>query len=163
MNEGPAPAPTPNPLHARQALEAALKADPDYAWAWHCNLAMPIMDDLKVSREHANWAAARLMRHCFDIDITRHANWDLGNVPPPQNPKAERREEIAVDIAARKEAEIIRERIEESLKNELHSTPEADTPESLGRRLVYLEGEIGEIRDRINRVLREAGKAWLCI
>lgn len=64
---------TPAP-HAMHALTGALSADPDYAWAWHCNLAMPIMDCLKVSHE-ANEAGAALMQHLFRIDIRQHPYW----------------------------------------------------------------------------------------
>jgi hypothetical protein len=53
-------------------LQAAIKADPEYAWGWHCNLAMPIMDASGISHEKANKAAAHLMQHLFDYDITTH-------------------------------------------------------------------------------------------
>ena len=61
--------------HAMQQLTAALQADPDYAWSWHCNLAMPIMDATNVSPALANVAGARLMRHLFDIDMTKHPHY----------------------------------------------------------------------------------------
>lgn len=65
----------PAPITIAQAfarLKAAIADDPDYAWAWHCNLAMPIKDELDVSHEQANQAAARLMRHTFDFDSAEH-------------------------------------------------------------------------------------------
>jgi hypothetical protein len=61
--------------HAMQQLTAALQADPDYAWSWHCNLAMPVMDATGVTHRTANEAGARLMRHLFDIDITKHPHY----------------------------------------------------------------------------------------
>ena len=63
--------------HAMQQLTAALKADPDYAWSWHCNLAMPVMDATGVTHRAANEAGARLMRHLFDIDITKHPHYSV--------------------------------------------------------------------------------------
>jgi hypothetical protein len=71
--------PPDDPVSARHLLAKALQSDPDYAWAWHCNLAMPIMDNARVSPEVANRTAAVLMRHFFDIDITNHPHWSYGN------------------------------------------------------------------------------------
>lgn len=55
-------------------LEAAMQ-DPDYAWGWHCNLAMPIMDATGITHEQANMAAAHLMQHLWKCDITTHPNY----------------------------------------------------------------------------------------
>lgn len=66
---------TERPVSAMQSLTAALQADSEYAWSWHCNLAMPIMDSLKCSHTQANQAAATLMQHLFHIDIRRNRNW----------------------------------------------------------------------------------------
>ena len=55
----------PNPY---VVFSDALKADPERAWSWHCNIAMPIMDYLKVSPADANLAAVKLMKHLFDVD-----------------------------------------------------------------------------------------------
>lgn len=46
---------------AFDTLKTAMKEDPGYAWSWHCNLAMPIMDAIGVSHADANKAAALLM------------------------------------------------------------------------------------------------------
>lgn len=59
----------------------ALVADPEYAWSWHCNLAMPIMDSTKVSHRDANIAAARLMQHIFGIDTAKHAHFEVAAEP----------------------------------------------------------------------------------
>jgi hypothetical protein len=76
------PAPT-----AFRSLQAALRADPDYAWAWHCNVAMPVMDATGVSHEMANATAAKLMRHLFDIDTTTHPHYRAMFESTPQGVK----------------------------------------------------------------------------
>lgn len=78
--DAPQPEPAPNAL---RQLTAALQADPDYAWSWHCNLAMPVMDATGVTHRVANEAGARLMRHLFDIDITNHPHWNVCADPAP--------------------------------------------------------------------------------
>lgn len=50
------------------AFAAALHADPEYAWSWHCNIAMPIMDELGCSHADANKCAVKLMKHLFSVD-----------------------------------------------------------------------------------------------
>ena len=55
---------------AFETLKAEMAADPEYAWSWHCNLAMPIMDAAGISHEKANVAAAYLMSHLFCYDVT---------------------------------------------------------------------------------------------
>lgn len=55
-------------------MEAAMQ-DPDYAWGWHCNLAVPIMDATGITHEQANMAAAHLMQHLWKCDITTHPNY----------------------------------------------------------------------------------------
>ena len=61
--------------HPFAALADIIRADPDYAWAWHCNLAMPILDVTGVSHEKANEAAAYIMATLFECDITTHPNY----------------------------------------------------------------------------------------
>jgi hypothetical protein len=56
--------------HPLEALKADIASDPEIAWGWHCNLAMPIMDVVGCNHEQANQAAAHLMQHLFDYDIT---------------------------------------------------------------------------------------------
>lgn len=51
-------------------FQSALQADPAWAWGWHCNIAVPLMDILGASHEDANKAAAQLMLHLFGVDIT---------------------------------------------------------------------------------------------
>lgn len=57
----PAPAPEADIPSAMKAVIAAMKADPGYAWSWHCNVAMSFVD---AGGDHytANQGAARFMR-----------------------------------------------------------------------------------------------------
>ena len=59
---------------AWEVFEAAMK-DPGYAWGWHCNLAVPIMDATGITHKQANMAAAHLMQHLWKCDITTHPNY----------------------------------------------------------------------------------------
>lgn len=57
-----------------EALKTAIQADNDYAWTWHCNVAMPFQDE-GGSHEQANRAAARFMATAFDVDVTTFDQW----------------------------------------------------------------------------------------
>ena len=57
---------------AFEVLAGAIRSDPDYAWGWQCNIAMPIMDELNCSHYSANVAAARIMRLVFCVDMFQH-------------------------------------------------------------------------------------------
>lgn len=57
-------------------LKATVRADPEYAWALHCNIAVPIMDSIRVSHDLANAASAHVMQTLFDYDITTHPNYE---------------------------------------------------------------------------------------
>jgi hypothetical protein len=63
------------------ALREAINSDPDYAWSWLCNLAVPIMDSTGVTHEIANQAAALIMAQMFDCDITKHPNFEYAKSP----------------------------------------------------------------------------------
>ena len=52
---------------AISALDKAMQSDPDYAWSWHCNIAMAMQDE-GVDREKANKGAARFMQLAFGVD-----------------------------------------------------------------------------------------------
>lgn len=71
----PVPASIPD---AWNILASSMNADPEYAWAWHCNLAVPIMDAIDVTHEQANVAAAHLMQHLWGCDITTHPMFKYG-------------------------------------------------------------------------------------
>ncbi|KKC25819.1 hypothetical protein [Sphingomonas sp. SRS2] len=49
-----------------------IQSDPEMAWGWHCNIAVPLMDSLNLDHETANVTAAYLMSHLFGVDITTH-------------------------------------------------------------------------------------------
>ncbi len=52
---------------AMQHLKTAMQGDLEYAWAWHCNIAMAAFDE-GLDPTRANLAAARFMRLAFDVD-----------------------------------------------------------------------------------------------
>ena len=47
-------------------IKRAMETDIDYAWGWHCNIAMASVDE-GLSHEAANKAAARFMYTCFGV------------------------------------------------------------------------------------------------
>lgn len=49
----------------------ALHADPDYAWSWHCNVAMSALDE-GLDHYRANKAAARFMSLLAGVDTSKH-------------------------------------------------------------------------------------------
>lgn len=88
---------------AYRDLQRAMLKDPDYAWSWHCNIAMPIYDathpactckwdqghahgddcaivkaraagNRPVTTEQANEIASRLMRHLFKVEVSDPAS-----------------------------------------------------------------------------------------
>jgi hypothetical protein len=61
--------------HPFHALGELAQEDAEYAWALQCNLAVPIMDEVRCSHEAANRAAARIMYQWFAVDITQHEHW----------------------------------------------------------------------------------------
>lgn len=69
------------PALAMAILAKAMKEDPDYAWTWHCNLAMPIHDSMSDTQPQrhalANIAAARIMAHVFDVNTMSTYETDL--------------------------------------------------------------------------------------
>jgi hypothetical protein len=72
--------------HLLDQFTAALTADPDLAWSWHCNIAMPIMDRMHCSHTAANEAAVDLMRHLFHIDIKSNSCWAITVRPEEPTP-----------------------------------------------------------------------------
>jgi len=60
-----------NIKEAWETIKESIESDPEYAWAVHCNLAMPIYDegcDIKI----ANKIAARIIRHWFNYDMNNN-------------------------------------------------------------------------------------------
>lgn len=54
---------------AIKILKKSFKEDFDYAWTWHCNIAVCAMDE-GLNHAASNRAAARFMKLAFDIDTT---------------------------------------------------------------------------------------------
>ena len=52
---------------AMQTVIAAMQADPDYAWSWHCNVAMAYVD-AGGDRYTGNQGAARFMKLLANVD-----------------------------------------------------------------------------------------------
>lgn len=48
--------------------------DPDYAWSWHCSLAM-MAQDAGAPHRAANERAADFMRGMFGVDVRKSARW----------------------------------------------------------------------------------------
>jgi hypothetical protein len=80
MNADPRPDPALAPKiyppiqSAFAMLKLAIAADSGYAWSWHCNLAMPMIDQ-GVEPSLANEAAARQMLHLFNFDTRACVEW----------------------------------------------------------------------------------------
>ncbi len=79
--------------HPIRALGEVCRTDEGYAWALFCNIAMPIKDAyaetfgsatvfgfMTDAMQHkvANEAAAHLMQHLFECDITTHEHYGYG-------------------------------------------------------------------------------------
>lgn len=80
-------------------LKEMCAADPDYAWSLHCNLAMPIMDVIGVDHQQSNVAAAYLMQHLFDHDITNHEHYQYEKSPAQEYVELRSRDEREEDLA----------------------------------------------------------------
>ena|SRR6186997_922969 len=52
--------------------------DHDYAWGFHSNLAVPMMDACMIDHRQANVSAALIMAQLFGVDMTRNKNWPAG-------------------------------------------------------------------------------------
>ena len=57
-------------------LSERMREDRGFAWAVHCNLAMPFQDE-GGSREVSNRAAARIMDAFFGVDVRGFPEWDF--------------------------------------------------------------------------------------
>ena len=63
------------PKKSVKVLRKAFKKDPGYAYSWHCNIAMAMMDsigpgdmDYAYAHKICNEAASRFMKLAFDVD-----------------------------------------------------------------------------------------------
>lgn len=50
-------------------LKAAMRNDPDYAWGWHCAVAVSMQNE-GVSPAVADRGAVRFMRMAFEVDTS---------------------------------------------------------------------------------------------
>lgn len=65
---------------AFDTLKAALQADTNYAWSWHCNIAIAFIDTepshgTRNLHRAANEGAANFMQRCFDVDVRQSPQW----------------------------------------------------------------------------------------
>lgn len=67
--------------HPFERLRKIIHDDLEYAWAWQCNLAVPIMDATPCTHAQANEAAALIMAQMFGYDITDHPEYTAGKSP----------------------------------------------------------------------------------
>lgn len=77
------PAQAVQPQQAMEALKAAMKADPEYAWSWHCAIWSGAHDE-GLETGAANRAAARVMHMAFDCDTTKNANFHAAHLAATQ-------------------------------------------------------------------------------
>jgi hypothetical protein len=61
-------------IEAFDSLKAEIQKDREYAWSWHCNVAMHFQDE-GGGHEQANRAAARFMQNCFQVHVTNFDQW----------------------------------------------------------------------------------------
>jgi hypothetical protein len=87
ISTAPQPSGQDDLANAFKKLKAEIKADSSYAWSWHSNIAMPI-HDAGIDRLSANRAAARVMRHVFDVDATTSVEWKCSGLDAAPSPAA---------------------------------------------------------------------------
>ena len=63
-------------LQAMDTLKTNMKEDPEFAWSWHCNIAVQFQD-AGVSHAISNDGASRFMKLCFGVDTLQRRG-----VPP---------------------------------------------------------------------------------
>lgn len=90
--------------HPIDSLKLVLQSDPEMAWAWQSNIAMPIKDALHCSHWDANMAAARLMRHLFDVDMEAHPLYIELMATADPAPTTEQADATMADVAGIGEA-----------------------------------------------------------
>lgn len=63
---------------ALSVLSDSMKSDPDYAWSWHCNVAMTAKD-AGAPHDRANVWAANFMSRAFGVDTLTQVNAELAS------------------------------------------------------------------------------------
>lgn len=81
---------------AVEVLKSAMIADPDFAWAWHCNIAVCAMD-AGVRHQIANEGAARFMQLLFDVDTRENPGFPRPELLSPENPWLDAHYKFMVD------------------------------------------------------------------
>ena len=61
---------------AYDTIKKWINEDPEYAWAWHCNIAMPMQDE-GCSYDLANRGTARVMSMLFGVDTSKNKNYRI--------------------------------------------------------------------------------------
>jgi hypothetical protein len=69
--------------HSFEHLKAMINRDADYAWSWHCNIAMSHYDAMIAAgythhrsiHKTSNAGAARFMRLAFGVDTTTYLHY----------------------------------------------------------------------------------------
>ena len=67
MNSDKSDDTNPAVFGAFEILKDAMKGDDAYAWSWHCNIAMSMVDE-GFNHYKANLGAARFMQICFGVN-----------------------------------------------------------------------------------------------
>jgi hypothetical protein len=62
-------------ISAFRLFRERLKADPEWAWTWYCNISM-LLHNAGVEIHEANRKAESFMYNTFMIDITRNSKWE---------------------------------------------------------------------------------------
>lgn len=57
---------------ALKVLKKKIQEDSEYAWGWHCNIAIVIQDE-GLDYKSSNRAAARFMLNAFDVDVNNYS------------------------------------------------------------------------------------------
>jgi len=72
---------------AFDVLKQAMEKDANYAWSWHCNIAV-MAQDAGASHAIANDGAARFMKLCFGVDTARESELakEESNKKEPKRP-----------------------------------------------------------------------------
>jgi hypothetical protein len=70
---------------ALATLRAAMSANSDYAWTWHCNLTMMAVD-AGAPHDAADDHAATFMRNAFDVDVKKCPQWAQISASTPEIP-----------------------------------------------------------------------------
>jgi len=78
---------------AFDTIKQAMADNPDYAWSWHCNLAMAFHDE-GMDHHDANLGAARFLYNTFGISTYDQVNNYFGIVAPKESTFAEFKEAV---------------------------------------------------------------------